>query len=247
MILSSITSNKVKKCLYEKSNSFKICLLELNLRQKLRAGKLSSLAENLRTLLSEVKISERELSRRTGVVQPVIHRLLNGITQNPTLETVQALANYFLVSVSELTGEIPLKKSAEGRQSLEHNGWNQVPILANSQIGSWLATSEITADLLKNIPVDFVPNKKTFAFELVNDAMSPIFYKKDLVIVDPTKELKSGKYVLVQGQDEMEVKQLIIEESGLLMTKSLANPTAEPTKTDMIVGTVIQSKRVMED
>lgn len=61
-------------------------------------------------------ISANELSKRTGVAQSILTRILNSNTADPRAKQLQKIADYFKVSVTELRGEavengtIPAKK-----------------------------------------------------------------------------------------------------------------------------------------
>lgn len=63
-------------------------------------------------------ISANELSKRTGVPQSTITRILNGDVKDPRQKQVQRLADFLKVSVSELRGEtengaVPEKKDTD--------------------------------------------------------------------------------------------------------------------------------------
>lgn len=66
------------------------------------------LATILKELLQKNKISESELARKTGVCQPVIHRMASGETDNPKIKTLLPIARYFDISIDELIGDKPL-------------------------------------------------------------------------------------------------------------------------------------------
>ena len=69
------------------------------------------LAQNLKFLIQQKNISEAELSRRCGVTQPMINRIVNGKTDNPQLKTMLRICNYFNINLTQLV-EIPLAKPA---------------------------------------------------------------------------------------------------------------------------------------
>jgi transcriptional regulator with XRE-family HTH domain len=64
-------------------------------------------------------ITENELSRRSQVPQPTIHRMLTGESRYPTPKTVRPLAEYFGVSMAQMWGEEPLPSHKERSASLE--------------------------------------------------------------------------------------------------------------------------------
>jgi len=53
-------------------------------------------------------IKSAELARKTGVAQPVISRLMTGVTNNPQILTIKPIADFFNVSLDQLLGMSPL-------------------------------------------------------------------------------------------------------------------------------------------
>ena len=69
---------------------------------------MNKLAPILCQLIREQQITVSELARRTQIGQPVIHRLISGVTLDPKVSTLSALANYFNISINQLIGDEPL-------------------------------------------------------------------------------------------------------------------------------------------
>ena len=63
---------------------------------------MENLAKNLKALIEREGISEAELSRRCGVTQPMINRIVNAKTDNPKLKTLLRISRYFGISITEL-------------------------------------------------------------------------------------------------------------------------------------------------
>jgi transcriptional regulator with XRE-family HTH domain len=53
-------------------------------------------------------LTASELSRKTGIAQPVIYRLVTGGTENPQILTLKPIADFFKVSIEQLLGLISL-------------------------------------------------------------------------------------------------------------------------------------------
>lgn len=68
--------------------------------------------ENLSTILSRLMsdrgINSAELARKVGIGQPVIYRLMTGVTENPQILTLKPIADFFEISVDQLLGFSPL-------------------------------------------------------------------------------------------------------------------------------------------
>ncbi|MBV9576898.1 MAG: helix-turn-helix transcriptional regulator [Gammaproteobacteria bacterium] len=71
---------------------------------------MENLSSILSHLMSEKGIKSAELARKTGVGQPVIYRLMTGITDNPQILTLKPISDFFGVSLDQLLGLAPLVK-----------------------------------------------------------------------------------------------------------------------------------------
>ena len=60
------------------------------------------LSRNLQYLLQQHQLSAAELSRRCGIAQPVVHRLVVGQIDNPQIATLCPIARYFKCSLDAL-------------------------------------------------------------------------------------------------------------------------------------------------
>ena len=67
----------------------------------------------LRKLMRERRISQTALSRATGVPQPTINRILNGVTLNPRHDSVVHLATFFHMTPDSMYGS-PSKEASWG-------------------------------------------------------------------------------------------------------------------------------------
>jgi transcriptional regulator with XRE-family HTH domain len=85
--------------------------------------------DNLKQLMiSDSKISEGELSRRSGIPQSTIHRILSGQIKESKPSTLRPLANYFGLSLAQLQGEEPMPIQ---RQSNIHENTDAKQYLGN--------------------------------------------------------------------------------------------------------------------
>src|SRR5690348_14894472 len=66
---------------------------------------MQQLSSTLTRLMADKGIKSAELARKIGIGQPVIHRLMNGVTDNPQVHTIQPIAQYFGVTIDQLLGK----------------------------------------------------------------------------------------------------------------------------------------------
>lgn len=69
---------------------------------------MKNLSDVLSFLMSGVGIKSAELARKTGIAQPVISRLMTGVTSNPQILTIKPIADFFDVTLEQLLGLSPL-------------------------------------------------------------------------------------------------------------------------------------------
>ena len=70
------------------------------------------MSKELARLMAKEGISQSGLSRATGVPQPTINRILSQVTQDPSRDSMAALANYFGVPIDSLYSNALSKKSS---------------------------------------------------------------------------------------------------------------------------------------
>lgn len=121
---------------------------------------MSNLATVLTHLMSEMNISSAELARKTGVAQPVVYRLMTGVTENPQILTIKPIANFFGVSIEQLVGMTTL-------------GNKKIDDLMVHNINSKLSAIKLIASVL----ADFLPGliegyQKAFSANLIKETVS---------------------------------------------------------------------------
>ncbi len=63
------------------------------------------LAQNIKKLRKQYKLSQEQLARKADITYSTLIKLESGANKNPTIETVRKLANAFGVGLDELVGE----------------------------------------------------------------------------------------------------------------------------------------------
>jgi len=205
---------------------------------------MNKLSANLKRLLINAKLSENELSRRIGIPQQMINRIITGKNNNPKLETIMPIAAYFLVSVSQLIGDEDIL--LESRVSSEHKGWNSVPLLDVKKINADTIKSLI-AKPIATIKTDIAISSNGFAITMNDDSMEPKFPKKTILVFDPEIDMGNGKFCLLYIHGKYVIfRQVFIRNSGISI-KSL-NPkyadfkSSQLQSNDKFLGVLVQAK-----
>lgn len=214
---------------------------------------MASLSLNMKTLMSSARINASELARRTGIAQPIIHRLSTGQNVNPKLATIKPIARYFMVTVSQLIGEEPLPAGSSDESpvhvSTQHKGWNQVPLISWEDALGW---PERLADYQHSSDAEFVPtdanvSNMAYSLSIKGSNMEPLFPEGTKIIVEPNRQPQDRDFVIVRLKDttEAQLKQVVIQGNNRYL-KSLAPAEAQNQnqfgEDDKFLGVMAQAK-----
>ena len=206
---------------------------------------MHNLSQNLKHLIIKAKISENELSRRTGVPQQVINRIMAGKNLNPKIATLMPLAEYFSISLSQLLGEQEL--SRELKLNIQHMGWGNLPLLNWHNIGP-TSVEKLIEGCTKKIVVDIHNTGNIFVTKMVDNSMEPKFTHKTLLIFDSKKPIHDKDFLLIFSNttNELALRQIFIKKTGCY--QKCFNPDYSDFKPGKIssesiyIGVLIQSR-----
>jgi transcriptional regulator with XRE-family HTH domain len=151
----------------------------------------------LKALIEEQHLSEAEFARRVGIAQPVINRIINGKTPNPQIDTLNKIADYFLISVSQLIGQQPLPVNrAKGSCQLSHQGWQLIPLITWQEAANLVKNPQLPATT-EAILSDVASGDKVFVLRLSNTAMEPQFPAGALLVFELDRQPREADFVLV--------------------------------------------------
>lgn len=182
--------------------------------------KLNSILKNL---ITQNKINESELARRTGVTQQVINQIISGKNTNPKLDTLKKIATYFLITISQLIGDEPIS-SQNIKVNQEHYGWNEIPILSIDKV-----FDDSIENLIKNkesvLLSDLISNDTLFAINLDDDSMEPKFSVNSILVFKIQHSANNGEFILIADENIKAIKfrQVCIRQNEIFVR--CINPT----------------------
>lgn len=182
---------------------------------------MNNLKKNLNLLLKEADMSGAELARKTGIAQPVLHKIIAGDTTNPNVNTLRPIAKFFAISLSQLLGDEPLPADRlQGTHVADQLTTAYLPILTWNDIKLWL--NNLTDTKFK--PSEWISTEKqvgskAFALLIETDSYGLMFKKGSVVILDPDKTPQDGDLVLVKLESEPDIlfRQLIKDGSDIYL------------------------------
>jgi SOS-response transcriptional repressor LexA len=156
---------------------------------------MDSMAKRLRQFREEKQISQRELSRLTGIEQGTISRIERGEMElvSPHLRKLSRILG---VSEARLLG---IASNITPGQI----GSQRIPIRDLTQLRTPIAAEQhASTDPMDTFVLsDFSRSVRAFALHIRGDSMEPTFCEGDLVVIDPEVTLRPGDFVVGQIAD----------------------------------------------
>lgn len=199
----------------------------------------NKLAVNLKTLMELHSISPTQLSRKTGIGQPVIFRIATGETDNPKLATIRPIANYFKKSISQLVGDEPLLSEQVFKYI------TRVPLINMTDSVDWQNSKNINDDT-QYIICDCIVSESAFAVRVEDVTMAPQFQPGTILIVDPNRNAKDRDFVIAHNKEHRNAtfKQLLIDGDEQYLKPINPDFRTSPISDDhMILGTVVRGRQ----
>jgi SOS-response transcriptional repressor LexA len=207
--------------------------------------KNSSMSLILKGLMAELGINESELARRTGIGQPVVHRICSGETDNPKVATLSPIANFFAISISQLIGDEPLPTDRiPGTFNPDAQGWRQIPLLAWDQVLPWPKLTQKSGPL-PTISTDMELGQHAYAVAVRDTTMEPRFPEGTVLIIDPELRPNSMDFAIVhvEGHNLPNFKQILIDgEQTILKSLNADFKTLLLNKPYKFLGVMVQSR-----
>ncbi len=202
--------------------------------------KNTKLALTLKTLLRKQKISESELARRTGICQPVIHRMASGETDNPKVDTLRPIAKFFDISLEQLIGDRPIIEQSLFQVEQE---WYNVPLITLNEAINWTIEKSPPSSIF--IQTDIKTSKNGYAIRLKDSTMYPMFPDGTLLIIDPDQVAYHRDFVIAHVHDHAQAifKQLLIDgDDRYLKSVNRDYPALKMRPDDHLLGVMLQAR-----
>jgi transcriptional regulator with XRE-family HTH domain len=175
---------------------------------------------NLKKFLKKECMSENELSKRIGIPQQVINRIITGINQNPKLSTITPIADYFNIPLHELISNANLDVTNTQIMNSQH----KVPFVEFKDIEEH-GINDAISHTNKYITADLDQNKSYFATTMNDNSMEPKFSQRTILVFEKGKEPFNGDFCLLKDErDHYVFRQIMINSTSKKFIKCL-NPT----------------------
>lgn len=192
------------------------------------------LGKNLNYLLKKQKITAEELGKKINIKLPTLASLKAKQT-NPTIATVQPIADYFQITLDRLLNE---DLSDNEHTMLQPQGC-ALPIINLADTVNW----PFSANFENWITADSNMNTNGFAVILENEILAPKYDKGAVLIIDPDTEPQDGNIVLVKldNKSTPTFRQLFVDQAQFFFKP--VNPDFGKIKiyeSYQIIGTLVR-------
>ena len=165
-----------------------------------------TLTDNLQQLMRiHGNLSVSDLSRLTNIPQPTLHHILSGATKKPRKQALEAVADFFSISIAQLLGEEPLPHRIPEiiKEDLKLSA---VPIIQWDMLKNW-PINNLKELHLKEVVLDHGAGEHFFALVVQDSLLEPLFSQNNLLIFDRGRPPKDRDFVIVHtGKTEARIQ-----------------------------------------
>lgn len=196
--------------------------------------------KNLQRLIQINKLTEAALSRKTGIAQPTLHKILTGKTNDPRLSTLKMLAKYFCTTIDRLS----CRQIIDTDIMIPQGG--VIPILSWSKCTNGL--NQDTNKFNENQQYMFYEENAKCKFALISKhCMESRFPLGTILIINRAQEASDGDFVIVHYPNTKEATIRKIHIDGpdqilLTLNGDISKQIEDVNLSKFIIGTLIQTR-----
>ena len=151
-------------------------------------------------------LTEEELASAVGVsVRTIANILIDELPQDPAIW--ETFARYFRIHADFLRSGGP--PHSEGLFDLTESAhpsplgpMRKVPLLRWDQIDQMVTSGEVPRLIQAEALLETdVPGQRTFAMQVRDNSMQPLFSKDEIIFINPDLPSEPGHYVVVESED----------------------------------------------
>jgi transcriptional regulator with XRE-family HTH domain len=183
-----------------------------------------SLSKKLKLLLTEKNLTLSDLSKESGVSIPTIHRMVKGKTKNPNEKSLEAISEYFGLSVYDLIKRDDFNEEADTNISL-----TKVPLIGWDNIEIFVKNNKSLYETSKKIIVANM-SESAFALTMPDHSMEPMIKKDSILIFDPTFKISDRMYCLIKLAEAgvFVVREILVDVNKYFIKSLCSDSTEKP-------------------
>lgn len=210
----------------------------------MRLNEISSLSNNLQTLLDKHNLKISHLSKEIDVTISTLSKLINRQIEDPRATTLKQIATYFNVTIDELLGLNIVKVKQDGISKQFSN----IPIYSAEQVQKINSLAHVNANGHKLLEIDN-SNDDYFISQATGLAMMPLFNESTQILFRKTVIANNKQFVLYHNTktDVIALRQLLIDGGSKILKPTNPDfPIIEMTNDEKIIAVAIEIFRELE-
>lgn len=147
-----------------------------------------------------------DFSEKTGIAYSTVNDWKNG-KKMPRGGSLQKIANYYGVNISDLTSNTSLRNSVKNKMSIDKIV--RIPVIGEIACGDPILAEENISGYREE-PSDYLPHGNLFYLQTKGNSMTPIIPENSYVLIREQSEVEDGEIaaVLVNGDTEATLKRI---------------------------------------
>lgn len=210
------------------------------------------LKKTLKELMDAHGLKSADLSKQTTLPQTTIRYILQGITDNPRIDTVMQLAQFFQVPIELLLGLKDERQSPppspQKKSRLTHSQAKttiHIPLIDWNEVKFWCANNRAHAsiDCKSWIACKSSLPKESFALNVTYEGRG-VFLKNSIIIINPQHTFKPDDYVVASVKKNKPTLKQIWQESNQVYLNAVGGniPSIKLEPPHIVFGTIVESR-----
>lgn len=177
------------------------------------------LAENLQRLASQHHATVADIARDLNLADTTVRNWFTG-KKYPRIDKIQALADYFHVSRSEITDSTPTNMERVSSVS-------RIPIIGEIACGNPIMAEE-NIDGYREVVSSYVPSGNVFFLKAKGESMEPTIPDGSYVMIQGQPDVEDGEIAAVLVDDDEEATLKRVRHQGKMVVLMPDNPAYKP-------------------
>ncbi|MCT2909273.1 helix-turn-helix domain-containing protein [Schleiferilactobacillus harbinensis] len=177
------------------------------------------LAENLQRLASQRHATVADVARDLNLADTTVRNWFTG-KKYPRIDKIQALADYFHVSRSEITDSTPTNMERVSSVS-------RIPIIGEIACGNPIMAEE-NIDGYREVVSSYVPSGNVFFLKAKGESMEPTIPDGSYVMIQAQPDVEDGEIAAVLVDDDEEATLKRVRHQGKMVVLMPDNPAYKP-------------------
>lgn len=243
-ILNGSTTSPRIETIYTLSKYFNVDISELldgSFEETSNIATTGSIKDTLKKLMEVSGIKTiNSLSKNTGVPSSVISDILMGKSRNPNVKNLQPIADFFNITIAQLTGYIAIENCRNTNLSQVSK---TIPLLLLEQVESWESSEIYSPDHYIKVNIHTI-GRRSFAIKFADNKYSPEFLPNESAVVDKDKTPETGDLVVAIVNEKISLYEYTSQDDLIWMREIGTYQNIKVKKSTMLVYGVIIQKSI---